>query len=90
MKNKTKRQSAQNIVFQDIAFCLKFNIYELELLLLYDLFLVIFESVIENKSKIDDRRIKKNLNYLVCKAGLWDYAKFYKIVDSRIQLDLFN
>ncbi len=44
----------------------------------------------KNKSKIDDRGVKKVWNYLAYKARLWDHAKFCKTIDLQIYLDLFK
>ncbi len=90
MKDRTVKQSAQNIALQDIALCSASYIQQPELLLPDDLLLAIFESVVENEPEIDDRGVRKDWDYLTCKARPWDHAEFCKTVDSRIRLDLFK
>ena len=84
MKDKIKRQSAQNIALQDIAFRLTFYIHQPELLSPDNLLLAIFKFVVENKPEIDNKEVKNDWDCLACKACPWDYAKFCKIVNSRI------
>ncbi len=65
MKNRTAKQSAQNIAFQDIAFHSASYIEQPELLSPCDPLLAIFKSVVENEPEIDDREVGK---YWDCSA----------------------
>lgn len=90
MKNRTAKQVAQNIIIKDIALHLVSYIYYPELLSPSNPLLIIFEFVVKKKPEIDDKRVKKDWDCLACKVCPWDHAKFCKIVDSQICLDLFK
>ncbi len=78
MKDKTAKQSAQNIALQDIALRSASYIQQPELLSPDDPLLAIFESVVEIEPEMDDRRVRKDWD---CSA--WSHGRALQAEQSQ-------